>query len=115
MIISHPDLNQLYNEAIELLSALIAIPSFSGAEQGTANEIEAHLAKHGINTIRKNNNVWCYNKYFDHTKPTILLNSHHDTVKPNEQYTLDPFRAIIDDEKKIYLRVTKGLKKGLPT
>jgi len=98
-LISHPDLNQLYNEAIELLSALIAIPSFSGSEQGTANEIEAYLAKYGINTIRKNNNVWCYNKYFDHAKPTILLNSHHDTVKPNEQYTLNPFQATIYDEK----------------
>lgn len=99
LIISHPDLNQLYNEAITLLADLISIPSFSGSEQGTANEIEKHLAKHGINTIRKNNNVWCYNKYFDHTKPTILLNSHHDTVKLNEQYTLDPFHAIVDDEK----------------
>ncbi len=96
---AHPDLNQLYTEALELLSTLIAIPSFSGSEQGTASEIASHLAKHGVNTICKNNNVWCYNKYFDNAKPTILLNSHHDTVKPNEQYTLDPFRALIYDEK----------------
>ena len=98
-ITSHPDLNLLYNEALELLVSLIAIPSFSGSENGTADEIESHLAKHGINTIRKNNNVWCYSKYFDGTKPTILLNSHHDTVKPNEQYTLDPFHAFVYDEK----------------
>ncbi|MGM9477158.1 M20/M25/M40 family metallo-hydrolase [Pedobacter sp. GSP4] len=98
-ISTHQDLNQLYNEALSLLATLISIPSFSGAENRTADEIESHLAKHGINTIRKNNNVWCYNKYFDGAKPTILLNSHHDTVKPNEQYTLDPFNPCVYDEK----------------
>ena len=45
------------------------------------------------------NNVWCKNKYFDETKPTILLNSHHDTVKPNKQYSKDPFKANIEDGK----------------
>ncbi|PWS30553.1 M20/M25/M40 family metallo-hydrolase [Pedobacter paludis] len=94
-----PDLNQLYNMAIDLLAKLISIPSFSGSENETADEIESHLAKYGINTIRKHNNVWCYNKFFDIEKPTILLNSHHDTVKPNEQYTLNPFDAFIIDDK----------------
>ncbi|WP_051666323.1 M20 family metallo-hydrolase [Pedobacter sp. R20-19] len=96
---SHPDLNILYNESINLLATLITIPSFSGAEDRTADEIESHLAKHQINTKRKHNNVWCYNKYFDQQKPTILLNSHHDTVKPNEQYTRDPFTAVVYDDK----------------
>lgn len=96
---THPDLNLLYNEAIDLLATLISIPSFSGAEERTADEIELHLAKHQIKTIRKQNNVWCYNKFFDQQKPTILLNSHHDTVKPNEQYTRDPFAAVVYDDK----------------
>ncbi|MFX5933764.1 M20/M25/M40 family metallo-hydrolase, partial [Acinetobacter baumannii] len=39
------------------------------------------------------------NKYFDASKPTILLNSHHDTVKPNKEYTRDPFEAAIVDDK----------------
>lgn len=96
---TRPDLNVLYNEAIALLSTLISIPSYSGSENGTADEIEQHLAKHHIKTFRKQHNVWCYNRFFDKQKPTILLNSHHDTVKPNDQYTRDPFSAVIYDDK----------------
>ncbi|KRT18011.1 acetylornithine deacetylase [Pedobacter ginsenosidimutans] len=94
-----PDLNHLYQESLELLSALIAIPSISGDEMLTADQIESFLNLQGINTFRKYNNIWCYNKHLDASKPTILLNSHHDTVKPNEQYTRDPFSPIIEDEK----------------
>lgn len=94
-----PDLNHLYQESLELLSSLIAIPSISGDEMLTADQIESFLNLQGINTFRKYNNIWGYNKYLDASKPTILLNSHHDTVKPNEQYSRDPFRPIIEDEK----------------
>ena len=45
------------------------------------------------------NNIWATNKYFDEGKPTILLNSHHDTVKPNKGYTLDPLTPIERDGK----------------
>ncbi|MFC3560387.1 M20/M25/M40 family metallo-hydrolase [Pedobacter jamesrossensis] len=98
-ISNHPDLNQLYNEAISLLRKLIAIPSFSGSEQETAAEIENFFIKHQISTIRKYNNVWCYNKFYNPEKPTILLNSHHDTVRPNGQYTLNQFNPIMENEK----------------
>jgi acetylornithine deacetylase len=36
--------------------------------------------------------------YFDKDKPTLLLNSHHDTVRPNQAYTNDPLKAIVRDE-----------------
>ena len=49
--------------------------------------------------IRDRHNVWAINKYFDKSKPTLLLNSHHDTVKPNNGYTKDPFKAIVEDGK----------------
>src|SRR3546814_10763 len=52
-----------------------------------------------VRTFRKMNNVWAYNKFFDATKPTILLNSHHDTVKPNTGYTRNPFSPDITDGK----------------
>jgi acetylornithine deacetylase len=94
-----PDLNHLYQESLELLSALISIPSFSGDEMLAADQIESFLNLHGVNTFRKYNNIWCYNKHMDAAKPTILLNSHHDTVKPNGQYTRDPFSPVIEDEK----------------
>ena len=78
---------QLYNEAVELLKQLISTRSFSKEEDKTAVLIETFLQSKGITANRLMNNVWAVNKYFDKNKPSILLNSHHDTVKPNPQYT----------------------------
>ncbi|MCF8275721.1 MAG: M20 family metallo-hydrolase [Flavobacteriales bacterium] len=83
----------LHGEAIQLLKQLIATPSFSGEENGTADLIQDWLKDHGVETERLGNNVWALNAHFDVAKPTILLNSHHDTVKPNKAYTRDPFLA----------------------
>lgn len=88
-----------WGEAVSLLQQLISIPSFSKEEDKTADAIEAFLKSKSITTNRLLNNVWATNKYFDKNKPTILLNSHHDTVKPNKQYTRDPFKATIEDGK----------------
>ncbi len=85
--------------AIGLLQQLISIPSFSKEEEKTANLLVSFFKHHGMETMRKGNNVWSINKYFDPNKPTILLNSHHDTVKPNPAYTRDPFSADMEDEK----------------
>jgi len=82
---------ELAEESIGLLKKLIAVPSFSREEHETAQIIELFLKQHGIRTYTKMNNIWAYNKYYDGSKPTILLNSHHDTVKPNSGYTRDPF------------------------
>lgn len=89
----------LYEEAIELLKQLIAIPSFSKEENGTADAIEAYMKSKGVAVKRHLNNVWAANKFFDASKPTILLNSHHDTVKPNKSYTKNPHSAIVEDGK----------------
>ncbi len=89
----------LYEEAIGLLQKLISIESFSKTEDKTADAIEAFLKEKGIISNRYRNNVWAVNKYFDSTKQTILLNSHHDTVKPNKHYTRDPFAPTIEDGK----------------
>ena len=89
----------LTTEAIELLQNLIQTPSFSSEEDQTAVLIENWFSTNNIPFERENNNVWAYNKYFDKTKPTLLLNSHHDTVKPNTAYTNDPFQAFIEDQK----------------
>ena len=90
---------QLQENAIGLLKQLIATPSFSKDEAQTAAIIESFLKRHGCQTNRHLNNIWARTKYFDHNKPTILLNSHHDTVKPNKGYTLDPFTPIEKDGK----------------
>ncbi|MFT6167453.1 MAG: acetylornithine deacetylase [Vicingaceae bacterium] len=86
-------------KAIELLKLLIQTPSFSTEEDLTAVIIDQWLTELNIKTNCHQNNIWAKNKYFDETKPSILLNSHHDTVKPNKAYTNDPFNAIEKDGK----------------
>jgi acetylornithine deacetylase len=90
---------QLYTEAVDLLKQLISTQSFSKEEEGTAAVIKAFLESKGIEPQQLLNNVWAVNKHFDATKPTVLLNSHHDTVKPNPQYTKDPLLPIVEDGK----------------
>lgn len=89
----------LVSDSIDLLKKLIAIPSFSKEESGTASVIQDFLEQRQVSTKRKENNIWAYNKYFNPENPTILLNSHHDTVKPNSGYLRDPFSANIEDGK----------------
>ena len=93
------DISILFQQSVQLLQQLIAIPSFSKEEGRTADIIEQYLKDRGINTHRKLNNIWVWNKYFDALKPTILLNSHHDTVKPNSGYTRNPYDAVVEDGK----------------
>lgn len=92
-------LHILQEDAINLLKKLIATPSFSKEEDNTADLLEEFLEARGVKTKVHLNNIWARNKYFDNSKPTILLNSHHDTVKPNKGYTLDPFTPIEKDGK----------------
>ena len=89
------DLHNLQSDAIDLLKKLIATPSFSKEEDNTADIIDLFLHSKNVSAKRFLNNIWAKNKFFDDAKPTILLNSHHDTVKPNKGYTLDPFSPIV--------------------
>ena len=88
-------------EAIALLQRLIATPSLSGNESDTADILVAELASRGVVVRRHHNNVWALSKGFDMYKPTLMLNSHQDTVKPSQNYTRDPFEPTIE-EGKIY-------------
>ena len=89
----------LTQKAIDLLKELISIQSFSSEEDKTADAIENWFKSFNIPFKRHINNVYAVNKYFDESKPTLLLNSHHDTVKPNSAYTRDPFNPHIEDGK----------------
>ena len=91
------ELGILQEQAIVLLKKLIESQSFSGEEDKTASSIENWFSSRKIPYSRHLNNVWAVNKNFDDCKPTLLLNSHHDTVKPNSAYTKDPFKAIVDN------------------
>lgn len=92
-------LNILQDEAISLLKELIATPSFSKEEDETAGILCRFIGTKGIQHSRVGNNVYALNKYYDANKPSILLNSHHDTVKPNKGYTFDPFSPFKKDGK----------------
>ncbi|MFV9552218.1 M20 family metallo-hydrolase [Algibacter sp. PT7-4] len=93
------ELEKLTSNAITLLKTLIETQSFSSEEDRTATHIENWFKTHNIDFKRTKNNVWAINKYFDESKPTLLLNSHHDTVKPNSAYTKNPLNAHIEDGK----------------
>ena len=93
------DVAILQANAIDLLKQLIATPSFSKEEDNSSALIKSFLETQKVKAEQNLYNIWAKNKYFDATKPTILLNSHHDTVKPNKGYTLDPFAGIEKDQK----------------
>lgn len=93
------DLHTLQQDAIELLKQLISTPSFSKEEDQTAAILTSFFQQRNIQVQQKGYNVWAKNKHFDASKPTILLNSHHDTVKPNKGYTLDPFTPVEKEGK----------------
>lgn len=90
---------QLTDWALAHLSALVALPSFSKEEGQTAHYLYQVLQKEQLTTFRYLNNVWAYYPHFDPHKPCIILNSHHDTVRPNAQYTFNPFEPFIDQGK----------------
>lgn len=92
-------LEQIHAACYDLLKQLITFPSFSKEENLTADLIYTFIEQHGIEVHRIGNNVWAKNKHYVEGKPNLLLNSHHDTVKPNKGYSLDPFQAIEKDEK----------------
>jgi len=93
-----PD-HHLFHNILFLLKELISTPSFSGEESFTATLIQCFLQNRGVETHRKLHNIWAFNRFYDPAKPTILLNSHHDTVKPNLQYTRNPFQPLIIGDK----------------
>ena len=80
--------------AITLLDRLIATQSLSRQENNTADLLERHLCENGVTPCRLKNNVWTVSSNFDRNKPVLLLNSHHDTVRPAAGYTLDPFTPL---------------------
>jgi len=89
----------LGTDAIQLLKQLIAIPSFSKEEAGTADLILRFLQEKGSTPQRQGNNVWAYANPYRPELPTVWINSHHDTVRPNAGYTLDPFTPLEKDGK----------------
>jgi acetylornithine deacetylase len=89
-------IEQQWQAGIDLLCRLIATPSLSREEEQTAGMIEQFLKDQGCTVFRKGNNVWV-RSMIDEKLPVVLLNSHHDTVKPVASWTRDPFAPAIEN------------------
>lgn len=98
------DLDAAYYNAVDLLKELIAIPSVSRDEERAADLLERYLraALPGQTVFRKYNNCWVIAPGYDSACPTVLLNSHIDTVRPAESWTRDPFTPSEEGGERIY-------------
>lgn len=99
MIGENYEVQLLSDEAIELLQQLIAIPSLSKQEHKSACLLYKYLENKGFEPFSRHNNVWAFSDNFNSDWPTILLNSHHDTVKPAASWSKDPFTPSIEEGK----------------
>ncbi|NDV77550.1 M20 family metallo-hydrolase [Dysgonomonas sp. 511] len=92
------DIDALYYNAIDLLKEMISTPSFSREEREISDKMASYMERMGYKPLRKGNNLILLSKGFGEAKPTILLNSHIDTVRPVSGWTKDPFTPEIDDD-----------------
>ena len=92
-------IDSTFYDSIDLLKKMIAIPSHSKEEKAVADMLEKYMKSCCLNTNRKGNNIWAISPNFDLNKPTILLNSHIDTIKPVSGWTINPYDAIESDGK----------------
>lgn len=95
-------IEQLTDEAVGLLQQLISIPSVSREEKDAADALQQYIEQQGITTGRSGNNVWCFSPGFDTRRPTLLLNSHIDTVKPVAGWMKQPFKPLLESNGKLY-------------
>jgi acetylornithine deacetylase len=85
------------NDAVSLLEQLIAISSFSKEENTVADFLERYIEIKGYVASRKDNNVWLLSPGFDSSRPTILLNSHIDTVRPVAGWNRNPLIPSVEN------------------
>lgn len=81
-----------------MLKAMIAVPSKSRQEAGVADVVESFLKGEGLEPSRHGNNIVVVSGR-DSGKPTIMLNSHIDTVAPVKGWTREPFAPTVDDQR----------------
>ena len=91
--------DQIASESVELLKAMIEIPSFSREEKEVADYLEAKFSIWGLKPSRIDNNLWMRNQDWSDDKPVILLNSHIDTVRPAGGWIYDPFKAVAEEQR----------------
>lgn len=90
---------ELTDKAIALLKSMIATKSLSREEDEVAAIVKQFFIDNGVEVHQNKRNLWAKNIHFDENKPTFLLNSHIDTVKPNKDWTKDPFNPEVEEGK----------------
>jgi len=91
--------DEILSQSVELLIAMIEIPSLSKEEKDLADYLEFKFTSWGLKPTRSGNNLWMRNEKWTEGKPVILLNSHIDTVRPARGWTYDPFRASVEEDR----------------
>ena len=92
-------MDELFYDAVDLLKSMIAIKSVSREEDELADMMQGAMLRMGLDVRRSGNNLWCVSPDFDASRPTVLLNSHIDTVKPTDRWTRNPLEPCVDDER----------------
>lgn len=93
------DIKKQLNEAVRLLKTIIEIPSISREEDGVATFIFNYIKDKELPVERIGNNIIMLDSKRYKSTPTVLLNSHIDTVKPVSTWTLDPYKATVKDDR----------------
>ena len=95
-------MDELYYDAVDLLKSMISIKSVSREEAGVADTLARAMRGFGLEVSRHGNNLWTVDPYFNAGRPTLLLNSHIDTVKPCAGWTRDPLDPVQDETGRLY-------------
>lgn len=95
--------DEYFYNAVDLLKQMISKPSFSREEADVTDLMIGYLKRQGLSPHWKGNNVWVVSPDFDDKKPTVLLNSHLDTVKPVSAWTKNPFMPEVKGDSLIGL------------
>ena len=102
-MMNNPQIEQFTSQAVSLLKSLISTQSFSGEEKGASTHVVEVLRSKGYKPNLKGNNVWVLCKDFDLQRPTLMLNSHLDTVKPAQGWDTNPFEPVLEGDRLIGL------------
>jgi len=90
--------SEIVIQATRLLKQILSIPSLSREETQVCSFLQEWFREKGFQVFRKHNNIWV-KSFREENLPTILMNSHMDTVKPSSDWTLDPFLPEIQGSK----------------
>ena len=93
------DIQEAQKNAIRLLKNLIEIPSYSREEKSVADHLQTYIESMGYKANRLMNNVWIKGTDFELSRPTLLLNSHLDTVRPTAGWERDPHKAKLEGDR----------------